>query len=409
MGRLTLDGSMSGPWDSPEIKVTMHLNDLDNAQAFNFFIRETFREELPLLDGLAVDGESRAKVSFTGQPRRFSVQGMLDIKDMNIVSSEKDRSITGIEVNLPFDLSYPAAKAFQGIDDYGTISIDNLSWGILQLKALEVFPAVSRNTVTFRDEIAVHVFGGAVTFRDILYSNIVSPDRSLSLAVTIGDIDLAQTAEALEMPRFKGTLSGVIPKASFSGNHLTTEGEVVFDLFDGQVRIGNLSIDKVLSPVPSVHSSISIESINLEKLTETFDYGRVSGIISGTVNDLVVVKGQAQRFQGGLATVKTKGIKQTINVEALKNISILGTGTSPSILDMGIYRFFRNYRYSQIGFSASLKNDNLLLLGIGGEEGVGYLVKGGLLPPKVDVVNYTQNISYKEMVKRLMRIKQTGQ
>jgi hypothetical protein len=406
MGRLTFSGTMSGPWDSPDMKATMHLSDLDNAEAFNFFIRETFREQLPLLAGLDVDGTSRAQVSFTGQPGKFAVQGMLDIKNMNIVSSEKDRSITGIEINLPFDLSYPEAKDFQGIDDYGKISIDNLSWGILQLKALEAFPAVSRNTMLVRDDIAIHFFGGTVRFRDIMYNNIVSPERSLSMAVTIGDIDLAQTAEALEIPRFNGSLSGVIPKAFFSGNRLTTEGEVVLGLFDGEVRIGNLSVDKVLSPVPSVHASISIESINLEKLTETFDYGRVSGILSGTVNDLVVVNGQAQRFTGGLATMKTKGIKQTINVEALKNISILGTGTSASILDRGIYRFFRNYRYSQIGFSASLKNDNLLLLGIGGEDGVGYLVKGGLLPPKVDVVNYTQNISFKEMVKRLMRIKQ---
>jgi hypothetical protein len=409
IGRLTLAGSMSGPWDSPDIKATMTLRDLDNAEAFNFFIRETFREQLPLLAGLAVDGESRAKVSFTGQPGRFGVQGMIDINNMNIVISEKDRSLTGIQVNLPFDLSYPQAEAFQGIDVYGKISIDNLSWGILQLKALEAFPAVAQNTILSRDDIAIHAFGGAIRFKDIVYSNILRPERSLSLAVTIRDIDLGQAAEALEIPQFNGSLSGVIPKALFSGNRLTTEGEVVLDLFDGQVRISNIYIDNVLSPVPSVQSSISIESINLEKLTGTFDYGRVSGIISGTINDLVVVKGQAESFTGSLATVKTKGIKQTINVEALKNISILGSGASVSILDRGIYRFFRNYGYSKIGFSASLKNDNLLVLGIGGEDGVGYLVKGGLLPPKVDVINYTQNISFKEMVKRLMRIKQAGQ
>ncbi|NOZ69633.1 MAG: hypothetical protein GXP46_10435, partial [Deferribacteres bacterium] len=85
-------------------------------------------------------------------------------------------------------------------------------------------------------------------------------------------------------------------------------------------------------------------------------------------------------------------------------ISILGTGSSSSILDRGIYRFFKEYRYEKLGFRASLKNDRLRLLGIENRGNTGYLVKGGLLPPKVDVISYNQDISFKEMVSRLKRV-----
>jgi hypothetical protein len=108
-----------------------------------------------------------------------------------------------------------------------------------------------------------------------------------------------------------------------------------------------------------------------------------------------------------METYKKKGVEQKISVDALKKISILGTGSSTSILDRGIYQFFKEYRYDKLGFKAFLKNDNLLLLGIENEGNKEYLVKGGLLPPKVDVISYTQNISFQEMVSRLQRIRLT--
>ena len=61
-----------------------------------------------------------------------------------------------------------------------------------------------------------------------------------------------------------------------------------------------------------------------------------------------------------------------------------------------------------MGFKCSLKNDKFVLIGIEVEGNKGYLVKGGLLPPKVNVISYTQNISFREMVKRLKRIQEAG-
>jgi hypothetical protein len=174
------------------------------------------------------------------------------------------------------------------------------------------------------------------------------------------------------------------------------------------MRVSDISIDNVFTPVASLKSVVEFKDIDLGKLTGTFEFGHISGILEGSVKDLVIVNGQPESFEARIETVKRRGVGQKMSVEALEKISILGTGSSASILKSGIYRFFKEYKYRKMGFRGSLKNDNFLLLGIETEGDKGYIVRGALLPPKVDVISYTQNISFKEMVKRLMRIKAVG-
>ena len=57
-----------------------------------------------------------------------------------------------------------------------------------------------------------------------------------------------------------------------------------------------------------------------------------------------------------------------------------------------------------MGFKGILRNDNLRLIGIEKKGNKEYLVRGGFVPPKVDVINYTRNVSFEEMVRRLSRI-----
>jgi len=57
-----------------------------------------------------------------------------------------------------------------------------------------------------------------------------------------------------------------------------------------------------------------------------------------------------------------------------------------------------------MGFQGQLENDELLLLGIETEGDKGYIIKGAAFPPKVNVVSYTNRISFKEMINRLGRV-----
>jgi hypothetical protein len=406
IGNMAMTGTVSEVSESPLLDADIQISDLSNSEAYDLFIRDNFREESPVLSRLKVDGESSAQLHISGRLKRFSAHGNIRIADMNVIDKDPERYVRGIDISIPVDLAYPEAPQTHGTEDFGSLRIKDISWSAIKLRDIEAHPSILKNTLIFKEDISLPVMGGDIILKNIFYSDILSPERQLRLAVDIKNIDLELAGASFALPRFSGRLSGAAPLVRLSQNRLFTNGEIVLDLFGGKMKVADLSIDNVFSPIMSLKSSIEFQEIDLGQLTGTFDFGNISGVIRGKISDLVIVNGQAERFVAFVESYKKKGLSQKINVEALKKISILGTGSSTSILDRGIYRFFREYRYEKLGLRASLKNDNLLLLGIENEGDRGYLVKGGLLPPKVDVISYTQNISFQEMIIRLKRIKQ---
>jgi len=406
IGDLLMTGTVSTPGGDATVDADVTIEDLSSGEAFDFFIRETFREQYPLLSRIRIDGQSSLSLNIRGSFKKFTAHGNVRIAGMEIVDVNSGNAVRGVNMSLPFDISFPEAGPARAIDTFETLRIGDITWPPLQASGFEASAAVGGNTLVFKENIRIPLYGGSVTLKKVSYSDILSPHRSLRLAADLDGIDLALAGKALEVPGLSGSVNGTIPSASFTDNRLATEGEIILELFGGTIRVSGFSAENVFSPRASVRSDIRVDSINLGALSRAFEFGHVSGIMRGELRDLVIVNGQAQRFQGYLETYRKKGVEQRISVEALKKISILGTGSSASVLDRGIYQFFRDYRYEQIGFRATLRNDNLLLLGLGQGNETQYLVKGGLLPPKVDVITYNQNISFKELVSRLKRISQ---
>ena len=406
IGNIFMAGTISKVTEKPLIDAHIRITDFDNSEAYNFFIRDTFREEFPALALFEMDGGSSADLDITGTSGRFKARGEFQTTDMNISNKNHDKAISGISLSLPVSIEYPEVSQTRRPVRFGALKLTEAAWSGIKFKEIEVNPSLWDNNLTFSRDVTVPVLGGDIIIRNISFNNIFSPERQLGFSIDIKNIDLGQASVAFSLPRFNGKLSGSISGATLYQNRLLADGEINMDLFGGSVRISDLSVDNILSPVASLKTDIEFNGIDLGQLTSTFDFGHISGLVRGNFHDLVIVNGQAQRFNAFLESYARKGIAQTINVEALRKISILGTGSSPSILDRGIYRFFKEYKYEKLGFRASLKNDHLLLLGIERDGSKGYLVKSGLLPPKVDVINYTQDISFKEMVSRLKRLKQ---
>lgn len=403
---IRISGTVSRLSDSPAFDTYVEVADLSNRETFNFFIRETFQEQIPLLEHMDISGTSNLQLFARGTKEAFNISGEINVRDMNIAKEGEDKNVRGIQITLPVNLSYPEAGKTGMPGKYGNIKIADFSWSSLRFSDVNIYPALWQNGLILREDVNISVLGGTVSFMDVSFSDILSPDRTLRLAIDIQDIDLGKASVAFGLPEFGGRLTGNIPQAIFSENRLRTEGEIISEVFSGTVTLKGLSAENVFSPIPSLKTSIEFKDINLNELTRTFEFGNISGIIQGTVDNLVIVNGQAQSFRASVETVKRRGVSQQVSVKALRKISILGSGASASVLDRGIYQFFKKYRYDKIGFRALLHNDNLMLKGIDREGNKEYLVKGGLLPPKVDVVTYSQNISFSEIVKRLKRISQ---
>jgi hypothetical protein len=122
---------------------------------------------------------------------------------------------------------------------------------------------------------------------------------------------------------------------------------------------------------------------------------------------LLITAGQPSELQADIYTVERRGTSQWINVEALNKLTVLSSGNGGSNVYGGLVTFFDNFRYSKMGFKATLKNDRLTLRGVATKDGKEFLVVGSLLPPTVNIISHTQEIGFSELLRRLERIKQS--
>ena len=105
--------------------------------------------------------------------------------------------------------------------------------------------------------------------------------------------------------------------------------------------------------------------------------------------------------------MKKKNVPQKISVRAVDNIAQIGGGASPFSGVTGAFvSLFKELPYDKIGVRASLENDVFRINGTIKETGREYLVKKSGFSG-VDVIigsSGSNTISFKDMVKRIMRV-----
>ena len=421
-----MSGEVSGATTpDPGLDILLGPVEISNRAAYDFFVRDTFKETLPALAGLEVDGRTGLTLRLRGRRDGLLASGEIGVRGGSVRDKEGGGFVKDINMTLPLELVYPlggraeltgGAKGRAGArrrsgqgPGPGSLRIGEVSWAGIKMRGLAARPLVRDNTLSFDGDVLLPLFGGTVTLGDIVYANLLGPSPELSLFMDVKGLDLKEAGAVLGLVPLEGEVSGSIPGIKLVGNNLTTDGEIRLRLFGGEVTLTHMALGEVFSPVPSFRANVEIRDLDLGALTGAFEFGTITGILEGSVRDLVVVRGQPESFFIDIKTVPRRGVSQRISTKALENVSILGTGAAASVLNRGIYRLFDEYRYSKMGFQAQLKNDELILLGIETQGDKGYIIKGAKLPPKVDVVSHTERISFKEMMRRLERVGFSGE
>ena len=250
-------------------------------------------------------------------------------------------------------------------------------------------------------------YGGSLEISQVFWKDLIDAPQAVSLSLDAKNLQLLKLTETLGWYRFGGTLSGSIPKIEWSGESLRSQGQIQVDVFGGRMQIGQLEIENPFSSVPAIKLDARFQDIQLEQASETFAFGRISGILEGTVSDLILANKQPSQFRADLHSVEKRGFSQHISVESLNKITVLSSGNDAGALYGGIASFFDNFRYSKLGFRATLKNDKLTLRGVESRDGQEYLVVGSLIPPAVNVISHTQEIAFSELLSRLERIQKS--
>jgi hypothetical protein len=409
VGTVTLRGTAQQVLQRPTVRVQITANDIQPSGVFELFIREMLHRSYPILNQVTVGGRMDLTAQTNGTLDRLSVEGRLQVRGAHLRITSNQWDVDPINLALPFRVQWPAASSEQNVKSVpnGTLAIDSLRLGSETVPAFKTPVSLRNNRLRFNQPIRLAIYGGTVEIRNLVWKDLIKDPQAFSLSIETKDLQLQKLTEALGWYRFGGTLSGSIPKMELTDNVLRSEGQIQIEVFGGRVQISKMEIENPFSWLPAIKLDARFQNINLEQASETFEFGRISGILEGTVSDVVITNGQPAQLRADVHTVERPGSSQWISVEALNKITVLSSGGDGSLVYGGIAGLFDNFRYSKMGFKASLKNDKLTLRGIESRDGKEFLVVGSLLPPTVNVISHTQQIGFRDLLKRLEQIRQS--
>jgi hypothetical protein len=409
IGTVEIKGNVQQVSHQPALRTLIDANDVQPAGVFEFFIREMLHRSYPILDQMTVGGRMDLTARVNGTLDRLSVEGQLQVRGGNLGITSNQWHVGPINLALPFRVQWPAATAQQNVKSVpnGVLGLDSLRLGSETVPGFKTPVSLGNNRLTFNQPIRLAIYGGTVEIRNLVWSDLIKDPQAFSLSVETKDLQLKKLTEALGWYRFGGTLSGSIPKMELAANVLRSEGRIQIEVFGGDVQLSKTEIENPFSSLPAIKLDARFQNIDLEQASETFEFGRISGILEGTVSDLIITNGQPAQLRADVHTVERPGSSQWISVEALNKITVLSSGGDGSLVYGGIAGLFDNFRYSKMGFKASLRNDKLTLRGIESRDGKEFLVVGSLLPPTVNVISHTQQIGFRDLLKRLEQIRQS--
>jgi len=409
IGKVGLVGTVQQISQKPIARVQVTGEDLQPSNVFDFFIRETLSRNYPILDQLTIGGRVGLAAQVSGALDDLSVDGNLQVRRATLRVKSDKWQVGPVNLALPFRVRWPAATP-EGISaniPAGVLAIESLRFGTESISVIKAPVSLWNNTLKFDQPIRIPIYGGTIEIRNLAWANLIGDPQSFSLAIEAKDLQLQRLTESSGWYRFGGTLSGSIPKVEMAGNVVRSEGQIRIDVFGGHVQVSKTEIENPFSSLPAIKLDARFQDIHLEQASETFAFGRISGILQGTISNLVITNGQPSQMQADVYTVTGTDSSQWISVDALNKITILSSGEDGSLVYGGIAGLFDEFRYSKMGFKASLKNDKLTLRGVESKDGKEFLVVGSFLPPTVNIISHTREIGFSDLIKRLEQIQKS--
>ncbi len=253
----------------------------------------------------------------------------------------------------------------------------------------------------------VELFDGVLRLDTLEVRNFSLGNTEIALSGTLTPITLSALTAAFGWMPLSGKLSGEIPLLTYSANHLRLDGDLKVKLFDGQITIRDLAIDKLFSTVPVLSATVAVDQISLEELTRTFSFGNISGRLDGRIDDLMLQAWQPIRFDAEFATPPDDPTPHRISRQAVDNLGRLGAGTG-SALSQGWLSLIPSYSYGRLGIGCELLNGHCQMSGVASDADGGFfiLTRGGIFPPWIDVKGSGRRIRWQTLVDGIKQISQ---
>jgi hypothetical protein len=387
-GRLMLD---SRP-DSNSWKVEINQLELEFPGAYERYIEPVAAAWT--LNGLAVTG----RIAWSGQwsAGQFS-SGDLGITDLSIVDTQRRRfAVTGLDARMrPGDHAFDSRLAWRGL----LLGRINLGQGEV---ALESEPG----KFAIVQPLVLEVLGGRLNLQELKVilpggSGEAAGEPDIRLRAGLEEMDMEQLTAAFGWPSFSGKISGQIPGVKFEDGVLEVEGEILVNVFDGLLTLEDLRIERPFGVLPSLAANVEAENLDLELLTSTFSFGRISGRIDGYVRDLRMLDWKPVAFDAWLGTPENQRGSKGISRQAVNHLTTLGGGSATTALTSPIMRLFNNFSYKRLGLGCRMQNNICEVRGVS-EDDISVLIMEGAGVPKITIKVFNRSVDWPQLLAQLV-------
>ncbi|MFA5921289.1 MAG: C4-dicarboxylate ABC transporter [Methylococcaceae bacterium] len=282
------------------------------------------------------------------------------------------------------------------------------AWRQLQLYALPIGPSrllfLSRAS-SFRLLEKTHLpfLGGEIAINQLGWQAKKQQDPEIYFAGSLNNISLEQWSKAVNWTPLSGTISGNIPRVEYSNKTLSLGGEINIKVFDGDIKITQLASSGLFTDFPKFYSELEINNLDLDQLTSKFEFGGITGKLSGFIKQLAMENWQPVSFYAWLGTPDDDDSRHRISQKAVKNIASIAGGGASDILSRSFLSIFDTFGYDKIGMGCYLHDGVCQLMGVEARpQGYAIITGGGL--PRIEVIGYNPRVDWNVLMERLKRI-----
>jgi hypothetical protein len=346
------------------------------------------------LENMEIEGRASTTIKIKDQ----QIQDLsLDIKNVSLTDKQGRFSVYELSSHLAGSNNFEEGKlslTWQGAELY------RLLLGQSNL----VFDIDNKN-LTVTSPFTIPLYDGELKVFQLSMKDMQGDNPAVIFDGILTPVNLSSLSSSMGWPTLDGSISGVIPSVRYENSELNVDGILLARAFDGTFKIQHLKISDLLSPLPRLSADFSVDQLDLEKLTRAFDFGRMEGKLSGHITGLNMVAWKANAFDAFFYTPEDDDSRHIISQRAVDNLTSLSGSDIGSVLSRSYLRFFENFRYDKLGVGCILRNNICQMNGIEAASGSAYyIVKGGLLPPRLDIIGYSYEVDWNDLLGRLERV-----
>ena len=272
----------------------------------------------------------------------------------------------------------------------------------LRLESSKFTFSNNEQVLVLKQPVNVPILDGAINIESFQIKYPGKEEQSIVMDVSMTPVSMSKLSTTFGWPEMNGNLAGYAPNVTYKRGDVDIQGALLIRGFGGTTTIHNLSAADLFSLTPKVSADVQLSNLDLTSLTETFSFGEITGRLEGSINNLQFVSWAPVQFDAWFGTPAEDKSKHRISQTAVDNLTQVGNGGT-DILSKSFLKFFDSFGYDKLGLGCTLKNNTCKMRGVD-ETGKGFYIVKGSGVPRIDIVGFTDEVSWPVLITRLKRV-----